>query len=129
MPGWLPHKKVFPFIPLWLILLFFSGCAPKMIQYGDASWYGKEFSGKRTASGVKFRPGKRTAAHKTIPFGTKVKVINLKNGRSVKVRINDRGPFVKGRIIDLSRKAARKLDMLQDGVAPVKLKYRKKQPG
>lgn len=129
MPGWLPDKILLSCVLLSTFVLFFSGCAPKMIQYGNASWYGKEFSGRRTASGVKFRPGKRTAAHKTIPFGTKVKVTNLKNGRSVKVRINDRGPYVKGRIIDLSRKAARKLGMLQDGVAPVKLKYRKKQPG
>lgn len=64
-----------------------------------------------------------TAAHKTLPFGTKVKVKNLRNGHTVKVRINDRGPFVRGRVIDLSKKAARKLGMIRDGVVPVELKY------
>lgn len=66
-----------------------------------------------------------TAAHRTLPFGTKVKVTNLQNGRKVRVRINDRGPFIPGRIIDLSKKAARKLDMVNDGVVQVEMKYRK----
>ncbi len=69
---------------------------------------------------------KRTAAHKTLPFGTKVKVRNQLNGRSVKVRINDRGPFVQGRIIDLSRKAAKRLKMIEASVANVQISYKKK---
>lgn len=110
-----------------LYLLTTSSCAPKVTQIGNASYYGDQFSGRKTASGATFRQSKRTAAHPTLPFGTKVKVINLKNGRRVKVTINDRGPFVKGRIIDLSKKAARKLDMLKDGVVEVKIKYKKKK--
>ncbi len=74
------------------------------------------------ANGEKYRPGKRTAAHKKLPFGTKVKVTNPQNGRSVKVRITDRGPFTPGRILDLSKSAARKLDMEKSGVVPVQMK-------
>ena len=70
-----------------------------------ATYYGKEFAGRRTASGERFNPGAMTAAHRTLPFGTKVRVTNSRNGRSVIVRINDRGPFVKGRSIDLSTRA------------------------
>jgi rare lipoprotein A len=110
-----------------LAAMFNTSCAPSLSQTGIASYYGNEFSGRKTASGEKFRQWKRTAAHPDLPFGTKVKVTNLKNGCSVKVRINDRGPFVKGRMIDLSRKAARKLDMLDDGLAKVKIKYRRKK--
>ncbi len=71
----------------------------------------------------KFKQNKLTAAHKTLPFGTKVKVTNLNNGQSVKVRINDRGPFIQGRIIDLSKKAAKKIDMVNAGVAKVTIRY------
>lgn len=121
----------FIYKPSILACLFFillaTSCAPKITEIGKASYYGDQFSGRKTASGATFRQYKRTAAHPNLPFGTKVKVINLKNGRSVKVIINDRGPFVKGRIIDLSKKAARKLNMIQDGVVEVKLKYRKKK--
>lgn len=112
-----------------LIFLFlgsaFSSCAPKIIQTGMASYYADKFQGRTTASGDKYRKGKRTAASRTIPFGTKVKVVNLTNGKKVKVRINDRGPFVKGRIIDLSKKAAKRLHMLRDGVVRVRISYRK----
>jgi len=79
------------------------------------------------ANGKKFSQHKLTAAHKTLPFGTKVKVINLSNHQKVKVRITDRGPFVEGRIIDLSKKAAKKIDMVRAGVAQVELKYKKKK--
>jgi len=79
------------------------------------------------ANGKKFSQHKLTAAHKTLPFGTKVKVINLSNHQKVKVRITDRGPFVEGRIIDLSKKAAKKIDMVHAGVAQVELKYKKKK--
>ncbi|GAA4781344.1 septal ring lytic transglycosylase RlpA family protein [Olivibacter ginsenosidimutans] len=107
-------------------LLLLMACAPRLHQTGGASYYGDEFKGRRTASGQKFRQHKLTAAHKTLPFGTKVKVKNLNNGRTVKVKINDRGPFVSGRIIDLSKKAARRLGMLQSGTAPVEITYKKK---
>ena len=110
-----------------LLLCIFAACSPKMVEKGRASYYADSFKGRPTANGERFRQGKRTAAHKTLPFGTKVKVTNLKNGRSVKVRINDRGPFVSGRVIDLSKKAARKLDMIDDGVAEVQLSYKKKK--
>lgn len=73
------------------------------------------------ANGDRYKPGKRTAAHKKLPFGTKVKVTNPQNGRSVKVRITDRGPFAPGRIIDLSKSAARKLDMEKSGIVPVQM--------
>jgi len=86
---------------------------------GRASWYGPRFAGRRTASGERFDPRKLTAAHKTLPLGTRVRVTNLHNGRSVLVRINDRGPYVGGRVIDLSQAAARQLGMLRRGVASV----------
>ena len=113
-------------LPLFLLFLF-AACSPKVVEKGKASYYADYFKGRQTANGERFRQGKRTAAHKTLPFGTKVRVTNLKNGRSVKVRINDRGPFVSGRVIDLSKKAARKLGMLDDGVAEVKLSYKKQK--
>ncbi|MGM0440762.1 MAG: septal ring lytic transglycosylase RlpA family protein [Chlamydiota bacterium] len=90
-------------------------------QNGLASWYGKAFHGKPTASGEVFNMHSISAAHKTLPLGTYVKVSNLKNGKTLVVRINDRGPFVAGRIIDLSYKAAKKLDMIEDGVVPVEV--------
>ncbi|HEX5552773.1 MAG TPA: septal ring lytic transglycosylase RlpA family protein, partial [Chitinophagaceae bacterium] len=96
-------------------------------QQGKASYYADKFKGRRTASGEKFRQHKRTAASLTIPLGTKVRVTNLENGKSVKVRINDRGPYVKGRILDLSKKAARRIDMLREGVVPVRLRYKLKK--
>jgi len=110
-----------------LLVLFIgiSSCGPaKQIELGEASYYHNKYRGKKTASGEKFRQYKRTAAHKTLPLGTKVRVTNLDNGKKVRVTINDRGPFIEGRIIDLSRKAARKIDMLNDGVAPVKIEYK-----
>ena len=94
---------------------------PSDFQTGQASWYGQKYHNRTTASGEIFDMGKLTAAHRTLPFNTVVRVENLKNGRTVDVRINDRGPFVSGRIIDLSRKAAEKLDMISDGVVPVRI--------
>ena len=84
---------------------------------GIASWYGAGFQGRRTASGERFNTNAMTAAHRTLPFGTRVRVVNKHNGRSVVVRINDRGPFVRGRVIDLSKSAAHALGL--DGTAPV----------
>jgi len=86
-----------------------------------ASWYGKEFARRRTASGELFNPMDLTAAHKTIPLGTRVRVTNLRNGRSVVVRITDRGPYHEGRGIDVSHEAARRLRMVDQGIAKVKL--------
>lgn len=116
-------------IGCWLLILlsFCASCAPVITEQGNASYYANKFIGRRTADGEIFRQHKRTAASKTIPFGTKVRVTNLDNGKSVKVRINDRGPFVKGRIIDLTRKAARKIGMLEQGVARVQLRYKLKK--
>ncbi len=86
---------------------------------GLASYYGKKFHGRRTASGERYNMHAMTAAHRRYAFGTMVKVTHVKSGRTVKVRINDRGPFIKGRIIDLSYGAAKKLGMLTEGVARV----------
>ena len=88
---------------------------------GKASWYGGKFHGRLTASGEVFNSNALTAAHRTLPFGTRVRVTNINNGRSVIVRINDRGPFVKGRIIDVSAGAAQKLNMINSGTATVRL--------
>lgn len=88
-----------------------------------ASYYADKYIGRKTSNGEKFKQNKLTAAHKTLPFGTKVKVTNLSNGQSVKVRINDRGPFIQGRIIDLSKKAAKKIDMMNTGVTKVTIRY------
>ena len=97
--------------------------ASKLIEVvqGAASWYGPGFYGRTTANGERFRKGTLTAAHRTLPFGTKVRVTNLSNGRSVVVRINDRGPFKFHRVIDLAHGAASQLKMMQAGEVPVKL--------
>lgn len=110
-----------------IILFSFTSCSRAVYENGNASYYADKFEGRTTASGATFHQRKLTAAHKTLPFGTKVKVINLANGKSVKVRINDRAPFVEGRIIDLSKKAANKIDMTQKGVQQVEIKYKKKK--
>ena len=90
-------------------------------QIGIASYYGKKFHKKRTANGKIFNMNKVSAAHKSYPLGTKVRVTNLENGKSIKLVINDRGPFVKGRIIDLSYKAAKKLDFVNQGTTKVRI--------
>lgn len=114
--------------------LLISSCAPKrahiryedrsdvgMVQYGVASWYGGKFHGNPTASGEIYDMYQLTAAHRTLPLGTHVMVTNLENNRSVEVKINDRGPFVKGRIIDLSYAGARSIDMVEKGTARVRV--------
>ncbi len=88
---------------------------------GNASWYGVDFHGRRAADGSRFNMYEFTAAHKTLPFGTRLLVTNLDNGRTVTVTITDRGPFVDDRIIDLSFAAAQEIGMLNSGVAPVRL--------
>ncbi len=120
-----------------LLLIFTTSCAVKKhhrisyfkkryrpgkyIEIGYASWYGKKFHGRPTASGEIYNMYALTAAHKKLPLGTYVKVTNLNNGKSVVVKINDRGPFVKGRIIDLSYAAAKKIGMAEKGVEKVKI--------
>ena len=89
------------------------------LQKGKASFYAKSFNGRKTASGERLHPDSLTCAHRTYPFGTKLKVYNPANGRSVIVRVTDRGPFVRGRIIDLSWRAAKELDIISKGVAMV----------
>ena len=101
----------------------FTSCFRKGSETGMASFYADKYVGRKTSNGEKFKQNKLTAAHKTLPFGTKVKVTNLSNGQSVKVRINDRGPFIQGRIIDLSKKAAKKIDMVNAGVTKVTIRY------
>lgn len=91
-------------------------------EEGKASYYARKFQGRDMANGQPYRRGKMTAAHRTLPLGTKVKVTNVRTNKSVKVEITDRGPFVKGRIVDLSEKAARRLDFIKAGVVPVEVK-------
>ena len=115
---------------LWLaLLLVLTGCASgRAARFdgsglrGEASWYGHPHHGKPTSSGEIYDMHKLTAAHRTLPLGTRVLVTNLDNGRTVEVRINDRGPFRRGRILDLSFAAARRLGAVGEGVIPVTLK-------
>src|SRR2546426_12319993 len=121
-------------------VVFLSACGHKTVQVkapqpasvvskdleGLASYYAESYHGRRTASGEIFDSYRElTAAHRTLPFNTLVRVTNKTNGREVDVRINDRGPFIDGRVIDLSLRAAREIDMARAGVAPVKLKVLK----
>lgn len=92
-----------------------------LAQTGDASWYGDKYQGKPTASGEPFDMYAYTAANRTLPFGTVIKVTNLKNNKSVQVRVNDRGPTKKSRIVDLSYQAAKDIGLLHDGIVPVKV--------
>ncbi len=117
-----------------LVLVWLTGCTfisgtpsgvpvslPPGDLRGDASWYGHPFHGRKTSNGETFNMYALTAAHRTLPFGSRVRVQRLDNGNTVDVRINDRGPFIKGRVIDLSRRAAGRLGLLASGVAPVRL--------
>jgi rare lipoprotein A len=116
-------------LPFLLALL--AGCATAPLtamrpggafdETGIASYYGREHAGHRTASGSRYDPGRLTAAHRTLPFGTRVRVTNLGNGRSVVVTVTDRGPFRRGRIIDVSARAARALDFVRAGTARVRV--------
>lgn len=114
----------------FFVAILSTGCvtAPRvqrpasgLVEEGLASWYGEPYHGRRAASGEMYNMHDLTGAHRTLPFGTKVLVTNLENQRQVVVTINDRGPFVPGRIIDLSQAAARKIGMLEKGVVPVRL--------
>jgi len=97
------------------------GAARANVQEGTVSWYGAQFHDRQTANGERFDMGAMTMAHPTLPFGTRVRVTNLRNGRSVVVRVNDRGPFVGHRIADVSRGAAAELGMVSRGVARVRI--------
>ncbi len=96
----------------------------KQVQTGKASYYGGRWHKRLTASGERYDQNSMTAAHKTLPFGTRVKVTNLRNGKSCEVRINNRGPYTKGRVIDLSVAAAKQIGSVNDGVVPVKLEVK-----
>ncbi len=100
-----------------------SSSAGAYTQEGIASYYADKYEGRPTASGEIFRQDLLTAAHKTLPFGTMVTVTNLKNGKKIRVKINDRGPFVAGRIIDVTSRGARELDFVRDGIVNVKIEY------
>lgn len=109
------HRRTFP-----------GGEGEIVTETGLASYYADKFEGRQTSNGDIFHQSKLTAAHKYITFGTIVRVTNLTNHKTVIVRINDRGPFISGRIIDLSKSAASQLDMLETGVVKVKIEYRRK---
>lgn len=144
------HGRAKVLLPVLMIIVFLliSGCSPRyvvrerritppeeetkietkiekretrQVQQGIASWYGKDFHGRQTSSGEVYDMYQLTCAHQTLPLGTMVMVTNLENGKSVELKVNDRGPFVKGRIIDVSYAAARMLDMAEKGTAPVKV--------
>ena len=112
-----------------LLMLGLAGCATlgarsrssDSAEVGTASFYARKFHGRTTASGVRYDPAKMMAAHRTLPFGTRVRVTNLENHRSVVVTVVDRGPYRRGRVIDLSRGAARELGFVRDGLATVRL--------
>lgn len=119
VPSW--TERMIPLMPPAPIASGTTIASAGRVIRGQASWYGPGFYGNRTASGEVFRPGTFTAAHRTLPFGTRVRVTNLWNGRSTVVRINDRGPFHGGRVIDLAHGAASELGLTSSGVADVRL--------
>jgi rare lipoprotein A len=107
-----------------------TGASSKDVAYrqvGTASWYGPGFHGKETANGEIFDSGKLTAAHRKLPLGAEVKVTNLDNGRTVTVKINDRGPYKKGRVLDLSKAAAKRLGMVEEGLTQVRIEATRQQ--
>lgn len=127
---WGPCRRSSVVLLLATVLYSLAGCAggpqasrtqPGSVQEGLASYYAHRFHGRTTASGEIYDENKMTAAHKSLAFGTKVRVTDVVRGKAVVVRINDRGPFVKGRIIDLSYRAAEQLDMINAGVVKVRL--------
>ncbi|MDX2000427.1 MAG: septal ring lytic transglycosylase RlpA family protein [Thermoanaerobaculia bacterium] len=126
----MPTPFSLPRLASSFLLLLLVACssldAPRLFptgppERGEASWYGPRFHGRKTASGERYNMHALTAAHRTLPFGTRVRVRNLENGESVEVRINDRGPFARGRIVDLSYAAAKALGLVGPGTAQVEL--------
>ena len=119
------QRVIIAVVSLVLTFTFQSAQADEVLT-GKASFYGNKFHGRKTSSGERYHRDSLTCAHKTLPFGTLLKVRNTKNGREVIVKVTDRGPFVKGRIVDLSMAAARELDMLSSGVANVEATFVKR---
>ncbi len=129
-----PHRSSVLFLSA---TLFLQGCSlaggsgtppptpgdsrPGWTQTGIASWYGEPYHGRTTASGEEYDMNQLTCAHRTLPFGTRIRVQNLENGRSVTVRVTDRGPWIEGRIVDVSRRAAQELEMIGAGLARVRI--------
>lgn len=122
-----PIKHVFILV---VLVISISSCASSnpgfgqrgYTEQGKASYYSRKLQGRKMANGEPYRRGKLTAAHKSLPFGTKVKVTNLQTNKTVKVKITDRGPYAKGRIVDLSEAAAKRIGSVKAGVVPVKMK-------
>ena len=119
-------KKIVTFLTLLVTLLFTTNvmAKTKVNQHstrGEASYYACFHHGKKTASGERFNMHSLTAAHRTLPLGSKIKVTNLNNGKEVVVRVNDRGPYARGRVLDVSLGAAKKLDMIKTGTAKVSI--------
>ncbi len=110
------HRNFFPIIAIFIAATGASAIDPSTVQHGKASWYHEP---QRLASGGRFDPNGLTAAHRTLPFGTMVRVTHVRNKRTTVVRINDRGPYSKGRILDLSKAAAKELQMINSGTAQV----------
>lgn len=113
---------------IFILSLFFTAItiiycsAQEEYFYGNVSYYGEEFANRKTSSGAMFDPNKYTCASRSLPFGTILEVMNTKNGKSVVVMVNDRGPFVEGRILDLSKRSAQDLDMIKDGTTFARIK-------
>ena len=122
-----PIKHVFILV---VLVISISSCASSnpgfgqrgYTEQGKASYYSRKLQGRKMANGEPYRRGKLTAAHKSLPFGTKVKVTNLQTNKTVKVKITDRGPYAKGRIVDLSEAAAKRIGSVKAGVVPVEMK-------
>ncbi|WP_439880767.1 septal ring lytic transglycosylase RlpA family protein [Pontibacter sp. MBLB2868] len=120
-------KRSIVAIAVAIVLTSCAGSSPAFgergyTEEGKASYYSPKLQGRKMANGQPYRRGKLTAAHKKLPFGTKIKVTNLQTNKSVKVRVTDRGPFVRGRVVDLSEAAAKRIGSKQAGVVPVKVK-------
>lgn len=116
--------KIISIIFLIVLSLFFplsSGSVENYPQYGNASWYGGKFHGRKTASGERFNKHSFTAAHRKLPFGSILRVTNLRNGKQVYIRVNDRGPFIRGRMLDMSLAAAEAIAFNGRGVIRVKV--------
>lgn len=131
LPAWsaLPWGRQAAGAVACLLLAACGSSRSAFTESGQGSYYADKFAGRPTASGVPYRPGRLTAAHNSLPFGTRIRVTNVRTGRSVKVVVNDRGPHVKGRVVDVSKRAAAKIGLLDAGVAPVRLRVVRAAPG
>lgn len=141
----IPHSRGYAFLSIFIgLLLLGSACGTSHKRgfyrpyagkgehaykaVGIASWYGGKFHGRLTASGERYDMNQLTAAHRSLPFGAMLKITNLANGREVVVKVNDRGPFIRGRVIDLSKEAAERLAFLHAGTAKVRIEWIQDQP-